>query len=65
MRKANRSASDRLIEQRLAETPMSEHERDHALRLLRDAEGIAEGIMWAKERIASLGALFMKPSLKN
>ena len=64
MRKANVNVNG-LLEKRLAETYMSEHDRNHALNLLRDAEAIAEAIVWAKERIASVRALFLKPGFKN
>jgi len=65
MRKANRKVSDALIEQKLAEARMSERDRIHALQQLREAAAIVEAIMWARERIASLGTLFLKPGLKN
>jgi hypothetical protein len=65
MRKANGNTSDRLLEQRLAEAHMSVRERDHALELMHDADEFADAILWAKEKIASLGAIFMKPGFKN
>jgi len=65
MRKANVTVSNRLLETRLAETHMSEHERDRALSAMRDAEAIADAIMWLKEKVASVGALFLKPGFKN
>ena len=65
MRKANGSPSDRLLEQRLAETHMSPRERDRALELMHEADKFADVIIWAKEKIASLGAIFLKPGFKN
>ena len=64
MRKANVTTSG-LLEKRLAETNMSEHDRNHALNLLRDAEAIADTIVWVKEKIASVRGLFLKPGFKN
>ena len=65
MRKANVTVTNRLLETRLAEAHMSEHERHRALSAMRDAEAIAEAILWAKEKIASIGALFLKPGFKS
>jgi hypothetical protein len=65
MRKANVTVSNRLLEKRLAETHMSEHDRNRALNVMRDAEAIADAIVWAKDKIASIGALFLKPGFKN
>ena len=64
MRKAN-LVSNRLLETRLAESHMSEHDRARALSAMRDAEAIAEVIVWAKNKIASIGALFLRPGFKN
>jgi len=64
MRKANVTTSG-LLEKRLAETNMSDHDRNHALKLMRDAEAIAEAIVWAREKIASFRALFLKPGFKS
>ena len=62
MRKAN---SNRLLETRLAETHMSAHERYRAMSAMRDAEAIADAIMWAKDKLTSIGAIFLKPGFKN
>ena len=59
MRKAN---SNRLLETRLAETHMSDHQRHRALNAMRDAEAIADAILWAKEKI---GSMFVRPGFKN
>jgi hypothetical protein len=64
MRKANVNVN-RLLEKRLAETRMSEHDRARALDALRFAEAIADGILWTKDKIASVGSLFLKPGFKN
>jgi hypothetical protein len=44
---------------------MSEHDRDRALNVMREAEAIADAIVWAKDKITSIGALFLKPGFKN
>jgi len=64
MRKANCNVS-RLLENRLADANMSEHDRNRALSVMRDAEAIVNAIVWAKDRVASFGALFLRPGLKN
>ena len=65
MRKANVTVSNRLLETRLAETHMSEHDRSSAMSAMRDAEAIADAIVWVKEKVASIGALFLKPGFKS
>lgn len=65
MRKANVTMSNRLLETRLTQAQMSEHDRNRALSAMRDAEAIADGILWVKEKIASIGAVFLKPGFKN
>ena len=65
MRKANVTVSNGLVEKRLAETHMNEHDRSRAMSAMRDAEAIADAIVWAKEKVASIGALFLKPGFKN
>jgi len=65
MRKANRNVSCELVKKRLAETLISENERIRAVNMMRDADAIADAILWAKDKIASLGAFFLKPSFKN
>ena len=60
-----RKAKAGLLERRLAETHLSEHERSRALNMMREAEAIADAIVWAKNRVASLGSLFLKPGFKN
>ena len=64
MRKANVTTT-RLLETRLAEAHMTEHERNRALAAMRYAELIAEAILWVKEKIASIGAGSLKPGFKN
>ena len=64
MRKANVNVNE-LLEKRLAETRMSEYDRSRALTLMRDAEAIAEVFVWAKDKIASIGGLFLRPGLKS
>ena len=63
MRKAN--ATYGLLEKRLSETTMSEHDRNRVVSLMRDAEAVADAIVWIKDKIASVGSLFLKPGFKN
>ena len=65
MRKANRNTSLCLIERRLSETHIHPRQRQRALEMMREAESVADAIIWVKEKIAALGGLFLKPSLKN
>jgi hypothetical protein len=64
MRKANVTVSG-MLEKRLAEIKMSAHDREHALNRMRDAEAIADAIVWAREKIGSIRNLFLKPGFKN
>jgi len=65
MRKANCNIRNGPIAQRLAETRMSEYDRQRALDVLETAEHVANAVLWAKERIASFGTAFLKPGFKN
>jgi hypothetical protein len=53
------------MDKRLAGLRMSEHERQRAAYALRDAEAIVDAIVWVKEKIASFGALLLRPGLKH
>jgi hypothetical protein len=64
MRKANVNVNG-LLEKRLGDINMSAQDRDHAIHLMRDAEAIADVIVWAREKIASIRGLFLKPGFKN
>ena len=64
MRKANVNVNG-LLEKRLAETHMSEHDRNHALNLMQEAEAIADAIVWIKDKVASVRTLFLKSGFKN
>ena len=64
MRKANRKMNG-LINQRLAETRMSAHEREQAIHAFGSAEAIVDAIVWTKDRIASLGGMLLRPDFKH
>lgn len=49
----------------LAEIWFSERERRRAKHALRDAEAIADAVIWVKERGSSLGAMLLKPGFKH
>lgn len=64
MRKANANVS-RLLEKRIGEINMNAQDRDQALNRMREAEAIADAIVWTREKIASVRGLFLKPGFKN
>jgi hypothetical protein len=53
------------IYRRIQEAQMSHVERESALRALRHAEAMADLVVWVKNKVASVGAYFLKPSLKH
>ncbi len=65
MRKANRKRVNDAIYKRLAEVRMSERDRERAASAIRHAEAIVDAVFWVKERIASLGAVLLKPGFKH
>jgi len=56
--------SNSTIYRRLAEIQQSESDRQSAMSAMRDAELIADAVVRAKDWLASLGALILKPGLK-
>jgi hypothetical protein len=44
---------------------MSEVERQKAVNAMQMAEGFANGLIWARDRIAAMGTWFLKPSVKH
>lgn len=44
---------------------MSEFDRQVAIKAMRDAEAIADAMVWVKEKVAALGNCLLKPSLKH
>ena len=50
---------------RIQEVQMTEVDRDTALRAIRNAEALADLVMWVRNKVTSLGAYFLKPSLKH
>jgi len=61
MSAANRKNLDAVYEG-LEDVCMNERDRKRARYALRDAEMFADAVIWTRERIASLGGLFVKPS---
>lgn len=53
------------IYRRIQEAQMSEIERQTALRALRHAEAMVDLLFWVKEKASTVGAFFLKPSLKH
>ena len=44
---------------------MSDFERQRALNAMRMADGFANALMWAREKVAVIGTWFLKPSVKH
>ncbi|MGH8642555.1 MAG: hypothetical protein ACRET6_12650 [Burkholderiales bacterium] len=53
------------IYRRIQEVQMSEIERHTALRAMRHAEAMVDLLFWVKEKAITVGAYFLKPSLKH
>jgi hypothetical protein len=53
------------IYRRVQEAQMTDVERQGALRALRHAEAMVDFVVWLKDKVASAGAYFLKPSLKH
>lgn len=65
MRKYKQSSVGSDIYARIGEVQMSDADRHAAIAALRQAEAIADGVLWIKEKVAALGNYFLKPSLKH
>ena len=65
MRKANERPFDSGIYARISEAHMNEYDRHAALRYLHSAELFVDGLVWVKEKFATLGHYFLSPSLKH
>ena len=53
------------VYRRIQEAQMSDVARQSALRALRHAEAMVDFAVWLKDKVASAGAYFLKPSLKH
>jgi hypothetical protein len=49
----------------LKRTQMSDLERQKAFEAMRMAEGFANALMWAREKVAVIGTWFLRPSVKH
>ena len=65
MRESNERIVNTGIYARIRDLPMSAPDRENAIQALRQAENIAEGFLWIKEKLVALGNVFLKPSLKH
>jgi hypothetical protein len=65
MRKANERSIDSGIYARVRAVRMSAADRQHAVDALRQAEELTDAILWVKQKLASIGLFFLKPSLKH
>lgn len=46
-------------------TQISDLDRQKALEAMRMAEGFANAVIWAREKVAAMGTWFLKPSVKH
>ena len=65
MRESNERFVNTGIYARIRELPITAADREQAIQALRQAELVADVFMAIKEKLASLGAVFLKPSLKH
>jgi hypothetical protein len=65
VRKSNEKGVDSGIYARVRAVQMSPSDRQHAIEALRQAEEITDAIIWVKHKLASIGHIFLKPSLKH
>ena len=65
MRESNERSVNTGIYARIRELPIAASDREDAIQALRQAEHFAEVMLAIKEKIASIGAVFLKPSLKH
>lgn len=65
MRNSNERRLDSGIYARLRQVQMSAADRQHAIDSLRQAEEIADALLWIQEKLAGIGHAFLKPSLKH
>jgi hypothetical protein len=62
MRKVNRNA---IIYRKLAEAQMSDYDRQRAIRSVEMADAIVGAVMWVKSKVASAGAMMLRPGFKH
>ena len=65
MRESNERSVNTGIYARIRELPIAAADREQAIQALRQAERVANLLMAIKEKLASIGAAFLKPSLKH
>jgi hypothetical protein len=65
MRNASCNTECNAICRQLSEIRLSAHDRQSAAHALRQAEAIADAVIWVKEGIASLGAMLPRLGFKH
>jgi hypothetical protein len=65
MRESNERSKNTGLYARIRELPINATDREHAIQALRQAERVADVLVAIKEKLASIGAAFLKPSLKH
>ena len=54
-----------IVYRRLSEIELSAADQQSAMQAMRDADSIADAVIWIKDRIVSLGALVLHPVFKH
>ena len=65
MRKVNQKAFGTDLHALIEKAQLSERDRQVALDAICAAERFADAVLWVKDRIASMGNWFLKPSVKH
>ncbi|HEU0290197.1 MAG TPA: hypothetical protein VFR39_05550 [Burkholderiales bacterium] len=65
MRKYTERPLDSGIYARLQEVRINSVDRQNAIAALRQAELLANAYLWVTEKLAGVGHIFLKPSLKH
>ena len=65
MRKVKHTGFGPDIHALIQRTHMSDLERQKAVEAMRMAEGFADALIWAREKVAAMGTWFLKPSVKH
>jgi len=65
MRKVNQKAHGTDLVALVEKARLSDRDRQVALDAIRAAERFTDAVLWVKEKVASMGNWFLKPSVKH
>lgn len=65
MRKVNQKTFGTDLYALVAKAQMSDRDRQVAIDSIEAAEKVADAVLWVKEKVASMGTWFLKPSVKH